>query len=103
MLNYENYGLNEDQAKAVTDLSDDQLEYAYRIRQRRYLIEDAENHALILLEDRPEVLDKLTEGDYEVITDRFEDERDSNMSENAQWDDIIWSYLREMGYVQIDT
>lgn len=99
MLDYKAYGISQESAEKINKLTDEELEYAYRVKQRRYHIEDAERHTEILLEDKPEVLETLTPEDYDEMAERFEDEHDCNRDDNSQWDDIIWAYLKEGGCV----
>lgn len=87
------YNLTKEQARAVEILSPDQLEYAYRIRKRLYLIEDAERHAEVLLSSDPDLLNRLTPEDFENMASRFEDGFDAGTDENTLWDDVVWAYV----------
>lgn len=42
--------------------------------------------------------EKLTEGDYEVLVERYDDAYDCNINENALWEAVIETYVeREYG------
>ena len=82
--------------EVVEGLTQEQLELAYRKRERMYHIEDAKQ----LVNDYKQWYDLedlvITEGDYEVMAERFEDQHDCEVADNKIWELIIREYVDEM-------
>lgn len=95
MIDYKRYNLTQEQASAVNSLTDNQLEYAYRLRQHQYHISDAQQHAQDMFEDTPDILTKFNNEIYDQLATRFENKHDCDLDDNAQWDAIIQDYAAE--------
>ena len=87
--------LTAEEASAVDKLTENQLEYAYRKQLLQYRMADAKRHAEILLEDKPDIMAELDDGDFATMAEHFEEGYDCNIAENAQWAELVWEYLCE--------
>ena len=77
-------GLSEKEIKEVEALSPDQIEYAYRIQERKYRVQDAERHV-----SDAGYAGEFDDSDYEMLADIFEAEADCNRPENEVWAEIV--------------
>lgn len=93
----------------VKALTDEQLELAYRIREKQYRIQDAKDHVedfvgddegLSLKFNNPtkiiEWAKKLDDSDYEQMAETFLENYDCNITENMQWEAIVTSYFMDL-------
>lgn len=78
----------------IDNLTKEQLDLAYRKRERQYHIEDARQQVHEYLSSN-DVAFEFTDGDYEVIAEIFEDNHDCNIADNDQWQYIIHNYIEE--------
>lgn len=66
------------------------LERAFRIQKRNYLIEDAKNQCECLFSS-----EIFSDGDYETIVDIFENKADCNIADNDTWYTAIKIFLHK--------
>ena len=103
--------LKVDLGDIVNVLTEDQLEQAYRRRERFYRLKDAEDHLRDYFDDSAEVYidDDGTEVNIEMLcskdskyyvleyhVDWFEDRFDCNRPENDVWNEIIREWYKEV-------
>lgn len=77
-------GLTEKEIKEVEALSPEQIEYAYRIQERKYRLQDAERHV-----SDAGYANEFDSGDLEMLADLYEAEMDCNRPENEVWAEIV--------------
>lgn len=98
---YAEYGISEDEALAVLSLSPIQLEYAYRVKQHEYRLEDAQNAVNELLENAKDdddteaciILSTVGEKELAEIVFYFDANHDCNADEVSQWENAVKSFL----------
>lgn len=82
--------------EVIEGLTREQLELAYRKRERMYHIEDAKQH----VNDYKQWCDleglEIPEGDYEVMAEQFEEQHDCEVADNRIWESIVQEYIDEM-------
>jgi len=83
-----------DGSEVCITLTTDELEVAYRERQRQYLLENARRHIKEYCDY--EGLADLSDDDglAEVCMQRFEDDFNCNVDENAQWESAVRENIR---------
>lgn len=78
-------------------LTNQELEAAYRERQKEYRMEDAESHCIDYLRENEIILNEpLGSSDYEWLADGYARCRDSNLAENDVWKEIVSEYIDKL-------
>ncbi len=98
---YEEYGLSQNEALTVLTLSPRQLEYAYRIKELEFRLEDARNIVNELLdrakndddEETCIILSTVGEKELAEIVFYFDANHDSNADDVSQWESAAKSFL----------
>lgn len=81
-------------------LTNQELEAAYRERQKEYRMEDAESHCIDYLREREIILkEPLGSSDYEWLADKYASCRDSNLAENDIWRELVSEYIEKLDKV----
>lgn len=90
--------MSDAEIRVVETLTSEQLEYAFRVQQLRYRMEDAECQCEMFAETREEyaeVISAFDETDYLELAKRFIDSHDCNIPENDLWYGIVADYVRQ--------
>lgn len=98
---YENLGSAEEiKAKlerkpTAEDLSESELEKAFRIQEHNYLRMDASYHVEGYIDNGRVREEDITDDVLEEIVTRFEHDQSCECSENAVWENVIEDYIKE--------
>lgn len=102
MIQYENFGLTDQQAEIVHNLNDSQMQYAYHLTLRNKNIDTVKNIiTCAVINNTPEArviinnggLSALTDEDFNQMAEIFELNHDDTQSDAEQWDMAIHVYL----------
>ena len=83
------------------ELTPDELERAFRIRERDYFREDARNHLVPYIETGDILEQSVSDETIDKLVDLFCDAQDFNIPENNTWNQVIEEYFesqRELIY-----
>ncbi|MEE0993061.1 MAG: hypothetical protein UH542_08795 [Bacteroidales bacterium] len=80
------------------ELTSQEVEQAFRERLKMYEMQDAHYQSEWYLEahDNIVLLRELSDSDFAIMAERFEDRQDCEIPENAIWEYIVKEYIDEI-------